>query len=240
MLSLNQKTRRYTAIPQSYDSHNPFVGEQYAPIYQEDYTEFKKSLLKWMLVKGKRPEKHEGYAESTVLTTQYKIEEAFRWVWKHEGEYTKRFDPDTATQFLNYLRRKAGKDDNYLNRMEKSLKRLFAYWRDAENQRIEEWNHGMTISPTHGDTEKKGHDRFRPHEFGLLYDAAIDLSAVKSYDNKTMTPKERQRIKRMLSQRLQKPMDKIGQDDFKQANENNVVRPRERRDAGAERPSHEE
>lgn len=197
---------------------NKEILEKYAPIYQEDYHEFKKSFLKWLLTKGKSPQKREGYSETTVIQTHYKIEETYRWVWSNRGEYTKTFGPDDATEFLEYLQERAGKGDNYRDYIQKSVKRLFNYWRDSDNKRIEEWDHDIEISTDHGNSEKKGHDRFRPHEFQELYDAAIGLNAVKSYHNRNMTSDERDRIKIMLAQRFGKPKNEIGPEDFKRAN----------------------
>lgn len=92
------------------------------------------------------------------------MEETYRWIWSYRGEYTKPFDPTAATEFLEYLRRRAGKGDNYLDHVQKSVKRLFNYWRHSDNRRIEEWKHGIEIATDHSNDGKKGHDRFRPHE----------------------------------------------------------------------------
>jgi hypothetical protein len=45
----------------------------------DDYRDFKHELLSWLATYGKNPEKHEGLARSTLESTHYKLETAFRW-----------------------------------------------------------------------------------------------------------------------------------------------------------------
>ncbi len=59
-------------------------------------------------------------------------------LWSNRGEYAKAFDPDEATELLEYLQQRAGKGDNYLDHIQKAIKRLFSYWRVSDNKHIGE------------------------------------------------------------------------------------------------------
>jgi len=77
--------------PDDYGFEYPLVSERSKRDLQEfglnmvdDYRDFKHELLSWLATYGKNPEKHEGLAGSTLESTHYKLETAFRWLWRHE------------------------------------------------------------------------------------------------------------------------------------------------------------
>jgi hypothetical protein len=45
-----------------------------------DFEEYHKQLLWWLLNQGKDPQKGVGYAEATIESRGYLIDEFFRWV----------------------------------------------------------------------------------------------------------------------------------------------------------------
>lgn len=53
-----------------------------------DFKEYRQQLFWWLLNHGKDPEKGVGYAEATVESRGYLIDEFFRWAWEQEDTYT--------------------------------------------------------------------------------------------------------------------------------------------------------
>src|SRR6056297_1742611 len=71
--------------------------ENFTPLLAEDYEQFKVEFIEWLLTEGRDSYRREGYSESTVITTHYKVEETYRWLWERGGEYTKNLTPEDAT-----------------------------------------------------------------------------------------------------------------------------------------------
>jgi hypothetical protein len=114
--------------------------EQFAPIYAEEYQGYKTDFIKWLLKKGANPFKHEGYAKSTVKTTHYKIERAYRWKWDQEEAFTKDFTPDDAEQFIDRLVKHTPLDDPEVRDYIKAIKWLFKWFSDKGVETIE-WDY---------------------------------------------------------------------------------------------------
>lgn len=188
----------------------------FGELVAEDFRHFKETFLKWLLTDGKDTYRSEGYSETTVKTTHYKVDEAYRWLWEEEGEYTKDLSPEKATELLEYLVLKTPHPDGYVYTFEKSLRRLFKFKREVESAHFDEWEHDIPLDTSDDTTTTK--DRFYAQEMQTLFRTSMEEYSVKSYHNKTMTSEERDNIKALLAQRFEKPKSEIGPGDFKRAN----------------------
>lgn len=195
---------------------NQTALEQFAPLQAEDYEDFKYDFLVWLSTRGKRPFRGDGYANSTVKTTHYKIELVYRWLWDTHGEYRTQITPEEADQLLNDLVRRSPKSDNEISIFIKSLKRLFKWFNDSRNTDYD-WEYEHKDQLRDESTDKSIH-YFRAWELSSLYDAAIEISSVRSYHNKGMTPEERDEIKSYLAQKMEIPKEEVGPEEFDQAN----------------------
>ncbi|WP_348607278.1 tyrosine-type recombinase/integrase [Halobaculum rarum] len=187
--------------------------EDYAPLYAENYEDFKDNLITWLIREGKTPDEGKGYAEETARATHYRIDHAYRWKWEQTAEATVEFTPDDADELMKVLVR-LNKPDSELAKYQKSLKRLFKF-----ANRVKGRDYSWKPDVITGDSgESMSRHYFKKYELGKIYQAAVDLSAFKSYNNQNMTPKERRRLKIHLSQRFEKPKEEVGPEDFKKAN----------------------
>jgi hypothetical protein len=187
--------------------------EDFSALLADDYREFKENFLEWLLIEGQDTYKRQGYSEATVRTTHYKVEEAYRWLWEREGSYTKEFTPEDATELIGFLVRRTTHPESHVYMFEKSLKRLFIFFREKQDKDIPEWSHDIPLN-TSSDSSTK--DKFYPEEMRALYEAALAVSSVKSYHS--VSRGERDRIKTYLAQRFEMPKSEIGPDEFDQAN----------------------
>lgn len=194
---------------------NESILEQFAPIKQQDYADFKRDFVAWLLRKGKRPFRGDGYAETTARETHYKIEVVFRWRWERDG-YTKGLSPDHADAFIDALVSKSPMNDPEVYDYVKALKRFFKWRNDACGADID-WGYHRIEELTRT-TDGKSIDYFKQREMADIYHASLDLDSVKSYHNKGMSPEERDRIKAHLAMRFEKPKSDIGPEDFDRAN----------------------
>lgn len=177
----------------------------------EDYRDFKRELLSWLANYGKNPEKGEGLAPTTLESTHYKLETAFRWLWQYEGNYTTDFTPDHAERFVRLLDQSEGMIDSTVLHHAKDIKRYFRFSNYARGTDYD-WDVDIELSQATGDER----DYLRRAAFEPLYQAALEHSSVKSYHS--VTPEEREELKAVVAQRLQIPKDRVGPAAFKRAN----------------------
>jgi len=177
----------------------------------EDYRDFKRELLSWLATYGKNPEKHEGLAETTLESTHYKLETVFRWLWRYESQYTTRFTPEHANKFIRVLDQSDGMIDSTVLHHAKDIQRYFRFSNYVRGTEYE-WEVEIELSQSNGDER----DYLRRSAFEPLYQAALDHSSVKGYHS--VSPEERSELKTFVAQRLGIPKEKVGPDEFKQAN----------------------
>lgn len=188
--------------------------EEHPPLHTENYAGFKEDFLKWLIRTGKSPAKGQGYADDTVRQTHYRIEHVFRWKWEDAGQVTTDFTPDDADELIEILSKHTEKSESEVAKFQKAIKRLFKYYEHSKG-RDYEWE------PEHRSDKgnaSMSHSYFKKYELSRLYNAAIEVSSFKSYDNKNMSSQERNRLKIHLAQRLGKSKDEIGPEDFREAN----------------------
>ena len=189
---------------------------EYGDMVVADYRDFKRNFMEWLITEGKSPYRGEGYSDSTVEHTHYKVDEAYRWKWNQTGEYTTEFTPEEATTLIDFMMKRTEHPDRYIYGFEKSIRRLFKYFREELNRDIEEWEHDIPVEPSRGSADHVK-DRFYPEEMNKLYETALNKYSVKSYYNKNMTGAERDALKATISQRLGIPKSEVGPEEFKEA-----------------------
>lgn len=180
----------------------------------EDYRDFKLQLLSWLHAYGKDPEKGNGLAMTTLESTHYKLETAFRWLWMTEEKYTKEFTPTHADDFIEGLAHSPSMIESTVHHHAKDIKRLFKFSNHVQGKNYD-WSPEIELSQSGTGDERQylRRDAFKP-----LYEAALNHSSVKSYHNKNMSAEERDQLKTFVSQRLGIPKENVGPEEFKQAN----------------------
>jgi hypothetical protein len=68
-----------------------------------DYRSERRDCIEWRLAFGKNPERGEGYAEGTVKTRSYRMDQFYRWVWDRTGGYTINVTHDHADEWMKEL-----------------------------------------------------------------------------------------------------------------------------------------
>lgn len=94
----------------------------------------------------------------------------------------------------------------------KDIKRYFKFANHARGTDYE-WDVEIELSQANGGDER---DYLRRSAFEPLYQAALEHSSVKSYHS--VSPEEREELKIFVSKRLGIPKEKVGPEEFKQAN----------------------
>jgi integrase len=190
--------------------------ERFAPLKTEDYEDFKTDLLTWLKTSGKRPFRGDGYADSTIRTTHYKIEVAYRWLWDTREEYTTNYTPEEAEDYIDDLVRRSPKSDTEIEHHIKALKRLFKWFNDTRNSEYD-WDYSKKAQLKSDQSGKSIH-YFRAWELSDLYDASLEISSVRDYHNQEMSTEERDRIRAHLAQRMEIPKSEVGPQEFAEAN----------------------
>lgn len=196
--------------------NNKKALSSYGKMILDDYRDFKRGFMMWLTTEGKNTYRGEGYSESTVQHTHYKIDEAYRWKWERAEEYTTEFTPAEATELIDFMMRRTSHPDSYIYSFEKSLRRLFKYFREELNRPIEVWEHDIPIEQSRGSSQHIK-DKFYPEEMSALYEAALKRYSVPSYHNKNLSSEERDGIKAFVAQRLGKPKNEVTPQDFQDA-----------------------
>lgn len=111
--------------------------EQFAPLLQDDFRQFKRNFLEWLTTEGKDPLRGEGYSPNTIRGTHYRIEQVYRWMWNRDGEYSRQLDPEDATEFIEYLLKNTEKEDTQIYSYEKALNRLFKFIEESSGREVE-------------------------------------------------------------------------------------------------------
>ena len=53
----------------------------------QEYEQTRMRFAKWLLTRGKNPEKGLEFSQSTVRDTLYRLDNLHRWVWENFGGY---------------------------------------------------------------------------------------------------------------------------------------------------------
>lgn len=188
--------------------------DTFGPRIDSDYRKFKQDFLKWLSVLGKNPTRRRGYSATTLKTTNYKVDKAYRWLWRTEEKYTLNFTPAHADEMMEELALMSNYTDSTLLTYVKAIKRLFKY-KNHQNDTNYDWDCKVQLSQS---TASNTRDYFRQSEFPALYEAALSYKTVKNYNNTSMTPEEREKLKVHLAQRFGVEKGHITRDHFERAN----------------------
>jgi integrase len=175
-----------------------------------DYRSEREQCIEWLLAIGKNPDRGEGYAEGTVKSRSYRMDQFYRWVWEEIGGYTMGITHDHADGWMRELARGDASMAHKSN-CQKAVKMLFK-WRSHEKG-SKKWDPEITFS---GGKQTQPRDYLTREERSSINEAALEYGSVPSYNN--LTPAERDRWKRHLSQRFEKPKEDIEPSDWDRAN----------------------
>lgn len=178
-----------------------------------DYQYHREQLLKWCLNLGKDPDEAVGYSKDTIRVRAGHIDRFYRWVWDNASDgYTTQVTEEQADQYLKQLAYRDDLSQSTGNKYKKALQMLFR-WRSRELGEEHDWEPALNFSTK--DTSSQPRNYLSRDERKQLREGVLELGdEIPSY--KSVTPEERQRIKKLLAVRLSKPLDEIGKDDWKE------------------------
>ena len=175
-----------------------------------DYRDERESCLKWLLTFGKEPRKANGYALGTVKPRAYRMDQFYRWVWEQEGGYTTSVTHDHADAWMQQLAQ-ADYSNTHRTNSQKAVKMLFKWL--AHERHAKPWDPDISFS--HADATAP-RDYLTRDERTAIQNASLEYGSIPSYAN--LTPTERDRWKRYLAQRFEKPVSDVTPDDWERAN----------------------
>lgn len=175
-----------------------------------DYEAYRRKFVEWLLVFGKNPKTAEGYAEDTVVRTAYRCGSFDRWVWQEEGRYTMPVTQEHADAFLRHIALEDYSGSHKANTKD-ALLRYFK-WRHHEFDE-KEWEPEICFSK---DTNVQPPDYLTQDERRKIRQAALNYGSIPTYDS--LTPEERSRWKKHVSQALRKPEREVVPADWKEVN----------------------
>jgi len=184
------------------------------PRQQVRYRQYRKRLRDWLHSVGKNPSKAQGYALSTVRTRMTRIDKFLRWIWTHKTDgFTLQIQVAHADAYMTWLAQDKYADDpddqyarSYKADIQKAVKTLFRF-EDTD------WEPDITFTdparPTVGKSVLSMDEWRRVREAAAEYEARID------YHN--VTPEERAAVNEVLADRLGKPVEAVGPEDWRDA-----------------------
>jgi len=191
----------------------PEGTEEYLNPRQEvTYREHRRELAEWLLALGKNPEKAEGYSYSTAKNRMNRLDLFYRFVWDRKGRYVQDLTVEHADAWMRHLATEEMKESTKCH-YQKAVKTLFKWKRHARNKDV---NWEPEIEYSDPSTTYTPRDYLTKEDRKKLREAAMSYGSVPHYNS--VSPDERERWKRYLSQRLQKPMDEVTMRDWEKAN----------------------
>lgn len=172
-----------------------------------DFRSHHGDFIKWCFLRGKNPQKHEGYAESTVRAASSRVEKFYRWVWSEEGRYTTRVTTDHADEYMDVV---AFSDhSNYSkDNTRKALLMLFKWLSHEHDGQL--WDPQITFTDPFSPTNPR--DFLSKRERRLIKEASLEYESVPSWFS--LNSEQRDEWKTYLAQRLRKPKNQITKEDF--------------------------
>jgi site-specific recombinase XerD len=177
---------------------------------QLDYRSERKDCLTWLLTFGKTPDKADGYAQGTVKPRANRMDQFYRFVWESEGGYTANVTHEHADAWMTHLAKRDVSQTHKCN-CQKAIKMLFK-WRKHEHG-LSEWDPEITFTQ---DSSTNPREYLTRDERSAVREAALEYGSVPAYNN--LTPAARDRWKRYLSQRFEKPKSEVKPADWDRAN----------------------
>ncbi|AUX09830.1 integrase/recombinase XerD [Halalkaliarchaeum desulfuricum] len=176
-----------------------------------DYRTEREDCLDWLLTFGKNPEKAEGYAVTTVSNRAYRMDQFYRWVWQETDGYTSTITIDHADTYLKHLARQDTTNE-HKDTCRKALMMLYK-WRHHERGG-DPWEPSITFTRRNQTTTPR--DYLMQAERRKVREAALEYGSIPSFDS--VHGEKRERWKRYLAQRWEKPKSELSRDDWERAN----------------------
>ena len=109
-----------------------------------DYRDHRYRFVEWLLNRGKRPERAEGYSEYTAYETAYRTARLDRWTWTRTGGYTVPPRPEHATRYIeeDVIRRDVTAATK--GKIEEAVAR-YMRWASISHG-IDDWEHDQVFS----------------------------------------------------------------------------------------------
>lgn len=177
-----------------------------------------KEYHEWLRNKGKDPDQNIGYAGDSVSERFHRTTQFHQWVWSCIGEFTTRFTHTHADEFEQALdndeiRKRNGQPyaEGSKRKQQQAVENYYLF--RTHEYGGKPWKPNITFSQE----EYEQADYFTLEERRRLYEATLTYNDLGRYND--LSPKERDRRKQYLAQRLEKPKSEITPTDFKNCRE---------------------
>lgn len=174
-----------------------------------DYTEQRKRFLSWLLNRGKRPERAEGYSPYTVYSDASRTARFDRWMWEERGSYQYPPEEKDAHAYLDYLAR-AEKGRVEKGKLQEGLDHL-SKWLHYEHGRPE-WEFDVYFPSSGGTLEPQ--DYLSKDERREIRQAALNRGSIPAYD--TLSSAEKAGWKHYVARVLEKQFEEVAAADWEQ------------------------
>jgi len=176
------------------------------------FQEHRREIAEWLLALGKNPKKAEGYSYSVAKTRMNRLDLFYRFIWEREGRYIQDLTTDHADTWMRWLARQDYKESTKCN-YQKAVQTLFKWKRHARGSDVE-WE--PVINYSDPSTNYTPRDYLTKQDRRRLREAAMEYGSVPHYNS--LSTEERDRWKKYLAQRMQKPQSEVVKKDFLRAN----------------------
>ena len=179
----------------------------------EDYRQFRKQMIKWIVNLGKNPKRAEGYAYDTARQRCYKIDQFYRWIWQQQDGYTLNATTELADQYSKELAyRETSQSDKAA--VQKAMTTLFKYLRVEKNRDLD-WDPDIQFT-NGGSNTHQIRDFLTDAERRKIKQAVLEYGSIPHYNS--VSPEERDRWKSYLAQRFEKRKSEVYKSDWQKAN----------------------
>lgn len=188
------------------------AAEYLNPRQEISYREHRRELAEWMLNLAKNPSKAEGYSHTTAKNRMNRLDLFYRYIWEREGRYVQDLTTDHADQWMRWLARQDYKESTKCH-YQKAVHTFFK-WQNLERNRSIDWE--PVIEYSDPSTNYTPRDYLTREDRRKLRQAAMEYESVPHYNS--LSPEKRERWKKYLAQRLQKPAEQVDKRDWARAN----------------------
>lgn len=209
-MTQNKTTRRDDELREKYPVITDPTRDQLTDKQLLDYEQHRLDFLYWLETVGKNPGQlgDTAYSHGVVENTAYRTDKWFRFIWQKEEAYTLNVTHDHGDDYLHHLNLRNDVAYSHGKATESALKRYYKWLHHEHGQPA--WEPTKTFRGK--STSHNPQDGFEKEERPKLRDAALDYSSTPAYND--LSPKERDRWKATLAQKLGKPKDEITPADF--------------------------
>jgi len=183
------------------------------PRQEVDYRELRRNMADFLYTEAKDPDKLEGYSDSVVKSTMNRLDMFFRYVWDRDQSYTTSITTEDADQWMTRLAKRDDLTEATACHYQKAVRKYFHYLRIQKGRSVE-WEPEIEFSDP--STNYQPRDYLTRDERTQLREAVMDYQTIPHYNS--LSPRERERWKKKLAQKLQKPASQVTKQDFNQAN----------------------